>query len=168
VLDIGARLGVADRARTVVADMRRALEPRPAESDDRPSILVEWWPRPVIAPGRKSWVHDLLELAGASNPLGEEDVKSRPLTDDEVRDLAPDAIVLSWCGVPFEKYRTDVVYGNPSWQGLAVLERRQVHCVAEAFLGRPSPRLIDGFRALREVARSALASRAPRETSAKL
>ena len=156
VLDIGARLGVADRARLVVEDMGRALEPAPrGESDRRPSILVEWWPKPVIAPGRRSWVHDLLELAGARNPLGDEDVKSRPLSDDEVRDLAPDAIVLSWCGVPFEKYRPDVVYGNPAWLRLDAITHQRVHCIPEAFLGRPSPRLADGYAALCRVVAAA-------------
>jgi iron complex transport system substrate-binding protein len=164
VEDIGARLGVAGRAREVVDAMRRELETVPAGLDhaDRPAILVEWWPKPVIAPGRLSWTSDLIARAGGVNPLGGENVKSRPLTDQEVRELDPDAIVIAWCGVPFAKYRTDVVYDNPSWAGLAALTGGQVHCVPEAFLGRPSPRLIDGFRALRAVVEAARASRAAR------
>ena len=164
ILEIGDRLGVAARARDVVTDLRRALEPEPSADSARlapaPSILVEWWPKPVIAPGRRSWVHDLIERAGGANPLGGEEVKSRPLTDDEVRALAPDAIVLSWCGVPFEKYRPDVVYDNPAWRGLDALARRQVHCIPEAFLGRPSPRLVDGLAALRKVVAAAASSAA--------
>jgi iron complex transport system substrate-binding protein len=161
VLDIGARLGAAERARDLVDSMRRALE-TPADSGQeaqRPSILVEWWPKPVIAPGKRSWVDDLIARAGGRNPLGGEEVKSRPLDDQEVRELDPDAIVLSWCGVPFEKYRPDVVYDNPAWRGLAALEARQVHCIPEAFLGRPSPRLLDGFAALRAVVDSVRAAR---------
>lgn len=160
--DIGARLGVPERAREVEAAMRRELGPStPAGDDatDRPSILVEWWPKPVIAPGRFSWVDELIALAGGSNPLGHESVKSRPLSDDEVREIDPAAIVLSWCGVPFDKYRPDVVYGNPAWKSLAAIAGRQVHCVPEAFLGRPSPRLVEGFQALRGVVESVLATR---------
>jgi iron complex transport system substrate-binding protein len=162
VADIGARLGVADRAGEVIAAMRRALAPATIGDDDassRPKVLVEWWPKPVIAPGKRSWVDDLIGLAGGVNPLGEEEIKSRPLADEEVREIDPDAIVLCWCGVPFDKYRPDVVYDNPSWRGLAALTSRQVHCIPEAFLGRPSPRLVDGFRALRAVVESARAAR---------
>jgi iron complex transport system substrate-binding protein len=161
VEDIGARLGVPERARDVVAEMRRELDPAPAADDEtslRPSILVEWWPKPVIAPGRLSWVDDLIARAGGSNPLGGERVKSRPMEDDEVRRSNPDAIVLSWCGVPFAKYRPDVVYDNPAWQDVTAIAERQVHCVPEAFLGRPSPRLIDGFRALRAIVESVRAT----------
>jgi iron complex transport system substrate-binding protein len=153
---IGALLGARERAASLVASMRAALEPAPPiEDGERPTILVEWWPKPVIAPGRRSWVDDLIARAGGRNPLGDEDVKSRPLTDQEVRAIDPAAFVLSWCGVPFQKYRPDVVYDNPAWNGVAALATRQVHCVPEAFLGRPGPRLVDGYRALRAVVESA-------------
>ena len=111
IRDIGDRLGVPERARDVADAMRRELEATPGahEETERPKILVEWWPKPVIAPGRLSWASDLIARAGGSNPLGGDEVKSRPLSDDEVCELDPDAIVLCWCGVPFEKYRTDVV-----------------------------------------------------------
>ena len=133
--------------------MRATLAPAPTRVDGgpRPKLLVQWWPKPVIAPGRRSWVHDLLELAGAASPLGDEAVKSRPLEDDEVRALAPDAFVLSWCGVAPHKVRPDVVLRNPAWRDLAAIERRRVYLVPEAFLGRPSPRLVDGYRALRRI-----------------
>jgi iron complex transport system substrate-binding protein len=162
IRNIGARLGVPERARDVAEAMQRELEPTPAahEETERPKILLEWWPKPVIAPGRLSWASDLIARAGGSNPLGADDVKSRPLSDEEVRDIDPDAIVLCWCGVPFEKYRTDVVLDNPSWRAVTAITGRQVHCIPEAFLGRPSPRLIDGFRALRAVVEACRAARA--------
>jgi iron complex transport system substrate-binding protein len=114
-------------------------------------VLVEWWPKPVIAPGRLSWVNDLLLAAGAENPLGAEDVKSRPIADDEVVALEPDAFVIAWCGVRPEKYRPDVIHRNPAWAELPAAREGRVFCVPEAYLGRPGPRLIEGVRALREI-----------------
>jgi iron complex transport system substrate-binding protein len=96
-------------------------------------------------------VTELIALAGGVNPLADEEVKSRPLTDDEVAALAPDAVVLSWCGVAPEKVRDDVVYGNPAWRELPFVRERRVFKIPEAFLGRPSPRLVDGLAALRRV-----------------
>jgi iron complex transport system substrate-binding protein len=103
----------------------------------------------VIAPGRRSWVHDLLERAGARNALGHRDVKSEPLTDEAVAHLAPDIIVVSWCGVRFEKYRPEVVSANPAFQSVPAVASGRVACVPEAFLGRPGPRLVEGHAALR-------------------
>ncbi len=149
IRDIGARLGVPDRAEALVAEMRAAMPP--VEVGRRPAVLVEWWPKPVIVPGRLSWVTDLLRLAGGRNPLGEEDVKSRPVTDDEVVRWAPDASVISWCGVPVHRYRRDVVQRRPAWAGVPAVVRDRIHPITEAWLGRPGPRLVEGYRALRRV-----------------
>lgn len=151
--------GVLDRAEALIAEMRAELDtpPTKAASDPaqdgyrRPRILIQWWPKPVITPGRRSWATDVIEAAGGRAVLGHEDLKSRPMTDDEVADAAPDAVVLSWCGVHPDKYRPDVVLRNPSWQKLDFVAHERVFCIGEPFLGRPGPRLVDGVRAMREV-----------------
>jgi iron complex transport system substrate-binding protein len=151
IRDIGALLGVPERAAAVVAGMRAELDAA-APSQGAPRILVQWWPKPVIAPGRLSWATDVVHAAGARSVLEDENVKSRPLTDEEVAHWAPDAVVLSWCGVHPSKYRPDVVLGNPAWKDLAFVRERRVYCVGEPFLGRPGPRLVEGVRAMRSVA----------------
>ena len=148
VLTIARALGVLERGEALVKEMRAALQP--VTVPNPPKLLVQWWPRPVIAPGRLSWVDDVIQAAGGRNVL-EEGVKSRPLSDEEVRDLDPDAVILAWCGVAPEKYRPDVVYKNPCWGAVRAVQKGQVHCVPEAFLGRPGPGLVEGFRALRGV-----------------
>ena len=140
--------------RELVQDMRSRFR-RPAgdlsESSGGPKIAVRWWPKPVILPGKLSWVHDLIELAGGESLIGSEPVESRPVTDEEIQALAPDVIVLSWCGVEERKYRPDVIYDNPLWQDVPAVRNRRVVSITEAYLGRPSPRLVNGFEALRRV-----------------
>jgi iron complex transport system substrate-binding protein len=133
----------------------------PGASSPRPRILVQWWPKPVIAPGARSWVHGLIELAGGRNALEGEDRLSRPLTDDEVARLAPDAIVISWCGVHPDKYRPDVVLGNAAFADTPALVHGQVHCIPEAFLGRPGPRLLEGLEALGQVVEAVRSASSP-------
>jgi iron complex transport system substrate-binding protein len=149
ILQIGVALGRSSAAEALVREMRGAIVPHAAAR--RPSVLVEWWPKPVIAPGRESWVTDLIEAAGGANPLAERDVKSTPLADSELSALDPEAVVISWCGVRPEKYRPEVVQRRPALQGGRALRRGNVFCIPEAFLGRPGPRLVEGFHALRAV-----------------
>lgn len=149
VLEIAGALGVPERAEVLVADMKKHLTSPPSVTP-RPKILVQWWNRPTISPGRKSWVDDLIRAAGGENALAE-DVKSRPLSDEEVCALAPDALVISWCGVDPAKYRPDVLYRNPALQNLAAVREGHVYCIPEAYLGRPGPGLVRGFDALLEV-----------------
>jgi len=145
---VAAATGAQAAGEELVDSMRRRIPAAAPEASQGPRILVQWWPRPVIAPGRSSWVDDLLLRAGAENPLGGEEIKSRPLADEEVRDIDPQAIVLSWCGVAAEDYRPEVVYSNPLWSDLEAVRERRVFCIPEALLGRPAPRLCEGFEAL--------------------
>ncbi len=147
---IAAALGVHARGETLVADMEAAM-PAVATTARRPSVLVEWWPKPVIAPARRSWVTDLIRRAGGENPWAGEDAKSLPLENDRVIAAAPDIVVMSWCGVKVENYRADVVRRREGWRTVPAVAHDRVHAVSEAFLGRPGPRLVEGYRRLRGI-----------------
>jgi iron complex transport system substrate-binding protein len=147
---IAERLGVPERGERLVSEMKSVLE-RPQPTRPPVSILVEWWPKPVIVPGSDSWVTQLLDATGGHNPFADRAVKSTPISLEEARAAAPDAIVISWCGVRPEKYRPDIVYKRPGWQELQAVRARRVFCVPEAYLGRPGPRLVEGHRALERI-----------------
>jgi iron complex transport system substrate-binding protein len=150
IRDLAAALGVPERGEEVAAELERALAPFPAP-DPRPTLLVEWWPKPVIVPGRLSWATDLIELAGGRNPLADEPVKSRPLENAEVAALDPDAFVISWCGIDPSKYRPDVVLARPGCEDTRAVRAGHVFTVPEGHLGRPGPRLAKGLSDLRRV-----------------
>ena len=147
---LGGLLGATAEGEALAAQIEVALSAPPAPAD-APRILVEWWPRPCIAAGARSWVDDMLRCAGARNALAGRDVESTPLTADEVGALAPDAVIVSWCGVPTHKLRTDIVRRRDGWGAVPAIVNGHVHIVEEAFLGRPGPRVIQGIDRLRAV-----------------
>ncbi len=149
ITDIANKLAVADKGRELVAKMKAEILPIAAK--DRPRILVQWWNNPTISPGKLSWVSDLISLAGGENPLADEEHKSRPISDQEVAEINPDIIVLAWCGVEYSKYRPDVIYNNKNWSELKAVKNRQVYTIPEAFLGRPGPNLVLGYKALKKI-----------------
>ncbi|MCC6216539.1 MAG: cobalamin-binding protein [Polyangiaceae bacterium] len=151
ILHLAALLGVPSRGERLVGELRGELSGLARPASGGPRVLVEWWPKPVIAPGRRSWVTQMIELAGGENPLAERDVRSLPLADSEVVALDPDAVVIAWCGVPFHRYRPEVVRRRPGWRGLRCVGPGRVHAISEEFLGRPGPRLVEGVRQLRVV-----------------
>lgn len=144
---IAEALGVPARGAALVAEMQAVIQPRPSRKQ-RPNVLLEWWPKPVIAPTRDSWATELIELAGGANPWGQRAGKSTPLSEDEIFAAAPDAIVMSWCGVPLRNYRPALVRRRPGWQALPAVRQNHIAPISEAFLGRPGPRLVEGYRAL--------------------
>lgn len=135
---IGAATGLPGQAETLATSLETELRALTRPYPRPPRVLVEWWPRPIIAATRESWVTDLLEGLGAVNALGERPGRSSPLTLEEVRAAAPDLIVCSWCGA--RKLRPEVIEAR----GLGV----PVVCVPESGLGRPGPRLIEGARSV--------------------
>lgn len=150
IVQVAEALGVLKRGRSLVAQMQAAMPPVEPRGQ-RPKVLVEWWPKPVIAPARQSWVNGILRLAGGVNPFETRDGKSAEVSDDEVRAAAPHAVVMSWCGVKEEKYRADIVARRPGWADVPAVRHGRIHPVTEAFLGRPGPRLVEGYRALVKV-----------------
>lgn len=150
VRDIARLLGVAERGEELALRLEEAFAAVVAEGP-RPKIAIQWWPKPAILPGKRSWASDLIALAGGESLIGQEDVKSRPVGDEEFAALAPDAVVISWCGVEEKNYRPEVVARNPAWQDVPAIRHGRIFKISEAFLGRPGPRLVEGLEALRQV-----------------
>jgi iron complex transport system substrate-binding protein len=150
---IARALDVPQRGDALVEEMRAAMPqvrlPQP------PKVLIEWWPKPVIAPARQSWASDLITLAGGVNPWGQVEAKSTPLEDAQIIAAAPDAVVMSWCGVKQENYRAEIVRRRAGWENVPAVRRGCIVPITEAFLGRPGPRLVEGYRALRAVIEAA-------------
>jgi iron complex transport system substrate-binding protein len=145
---IAAALNVSARGEKLVADMQAAM-PAVTAPPERPRVLIEWWPKPVITPARQSWASDLIERAGGRNPWRDIDAKSTPLETAQVCAAQPDIDVMSWCGVKVENYRADIVRRRPGWDAVPAIAADRIHAISEAFVGRPGPRLIEGYRQLR-------------------
>lgn len=144
ILRIAQALGVLARGEQLVAEMQDAM-PRIAKTP-KPSVHVEWWPKPVIAPARQSWVTDVIELAGGINPYSAQDTKSVQVAPETAQ---ADIAVIAWCGVPEHKYRVEVVTKREGWQDVVAVRNHRVHAISEAYLGRPGPRLVEGYKKLR-------------------
>jgi iron complex transport system substrate-binding protein len=154
---IANRLGVAERGEALAASMRAAM-PAVEPAGARQRVLVEWWPKPVIAVARQSWVNDIIHLAGGFNPWGEVDARSVPLSPADAAAGLPDIVAMSWCGVKVENYRADKVRERPDWADVPAVRHNRIHAISEAYLGRPGPRLVEGYRQLRDAIAAASSS----------
>lgn len=146
---IGRAIDAEVRAEALAGEFDRILQ-QPVPQSSVP-VLVEWWPKPVIVPGRRSWVNEMLALAGGINPWADEDAESLEVSPAQVRDAAPEAVVMSWCGVDESKYRPHVVRRREGWQSVPAMVYDRIYPISEAWLGRPGPRLIEGIEKLRAV-----------------
>lgn len=147
---IGRAIDARQAADQLGARFEAALATEPPDHDPVP-ILVEWWPKPVIVPGRHSWVNEMLRLAGGLNPWRDHDAESLEINTEMARSAAPEAVVMSWCGVDEAKYRPHVVRRREGWESVPAIANDRIFAVSEAWLGRPGPRLLDGIVKLRAI-----------------
>lgn len=141
---------LAEELDSGLASRRAGLSPL----EPRPRVYVELWPRPVLALGRASWIHDLLELAGGDNVFGDEDVPNLEVDGAAVAARHPDVMLTTWGSLATGPQS---VYRRKDWQDVGPVRRRRVASVAVDCLKRPVPRLVHGFDLLASVLRAAAA-----------
>lgn len=143
---IAEALEIPARGAALIEQMQAAM-PLQARTAQAPQVLVEWWPKPVIGAARRSWVHDLIERAGGHNALAA--CEAATLSIETAPAMPIDLIAMSWCGVKVGKYRREVVLRREHWQQVRAVAQQNVVAISEEFLGRPGPRLVEGYAQLR-------------------
>jgi iron complex transport system substrate-binding protein len=143
---IGRYLGREERAAALVAETRQrmaGIAARVSQRGNRPRVHWEWSAHPVVAAGR-SWVTELLSMAGAENVYADLDVESVRVLPEEAIARQPDVVVACWCGI--RKLPTvERVLSRPGWYDTPAFRNRRVAVLSEAFFGRPGPRLAQGL-----------------------
>jgi iron complex transport system substrate-binding protein len=111
-----------------------------------PRVHWEWSAHPVVA-ARRSWVTELLHMAGAENAYADLDVESVRVTPDDAIARQPDMFVACWCGA--RKLPTvDRILSRTGWADTPAFRNRRVAVFREDLFGRPGPRLAQGLEQL--------------------
>ncbi len=140
---LGAILGHADEASAFVrrwharlAELERTI-PRPALR-----VFYEIWPSPLMAAGGRTFLNDVIRLAGGQNVFAAIALEAPRISAEAVVRAQPDAIV-----IPTEK--RDLAARRAFWRRLLGARVCVVGVPFDA-LHRPGPRLLDGVVILRE------------------
>ncbi|WP_010529838.1 cobalamin-binding protein [Lentibacillus jeotgali] len=124
---------------------------RAAEKAHRPSLYWEWWPKPVFTPGSVNWLTEISRLAGARNIFENEEEASIQTDWEDVKAREPDHICMVWVGVKESKMRPELVRRRPGWEEMQAVRENNIHVLEESLFCRPSPRLLEGLRKLKEI-----------------
>ena len=90
---IGRFLRREERAGALIADMQQRMAriaARRRQAVERPRVHWEWSAHPVVA-ARRSWITEMLTLAGAENVYSDLDVESVRVAPEEAIARQPDA-----------------------------------------------------------------------------
>ena len=129
---------------------RRALADRAAAfwgDRPRPSVYVELWGNPPMTAGRRSFLHDLVELAGGRNIGAALDRGYAAASLEWVIAEDPDAIVLAYMTADAPVVAR--LARRPGWDTLRAVRNGSVcHDIPPDWLLRPGPRVLLGAEAL--------------------
>jgi iron complex transport system substrate-binding protein len=120
--------------------------------DRRPRTLMLEWLEPPFAPGH--WVPEQVAIAGGDAAFGKAGQRSVTTNAEEIRDYAPQVIVLIPCGY----YKEDILRQLPTaklpagWNDLPAVKDNAVWATdATSYFSRPGPRVVDGVEILARI-----------------
>jgi iron complex transport system substrate-binding protein len=144
ILDLGARTGHEDGARTAIAKVHARIDAVETAVKDKPAprVLLVFGLEPISVAGPKSFPDEMLRRAGARNVVTEGG--SYPIVGIE-RILAMDPdIVLNGAMAEahgHERITTDA----PGWKELRAVKAGRVVALTDESVLRPGPRIGDGL-----------------------
>jgi len=114
------------------------LGEKSARRTERPKVYFEEWDEPMIC--GIHWVSELIEIAGGQDVFRDRSrqrgAKGRIVTAEQVAEAAPDIMLASWCGKPFE---AEAVRSRAGMAGVpAVAQGRMIELPPEIIL-QPGP-----------------------------
>lgn len=154
IIRVGDAVGRGEEARQLADSMRGEIAELRTINAGRPApvrVYIEWWPKPAIAPGRRSWTHEMIEAAGGANIFADIDAPSRPVEYADVVARDPEIILLCWAGIHRDEIDPQSIESREGWSTLNAVGRNRVHVVEEGWYGRPGPRIVEGIRQMAEL-----------------
>ncbi len=151
VVTLGQIVGAAERAESLVTEYVRhltAIEERGRRRSRAPRVYFEEWDDPQIS--AIAWVSELIELAGGVDVFrdraGGAMASERTVTADEVVEAAPELILASWCGKPFD---AQALRSRARFDSVPAVANGAVHEIDASIILQPGPAaLTDGVAAI--------------------
>ncbi len=142
---VGRATGATERARSLVADMRKriaAVGERVADRP-RPRVLALEWLDPPYVPGH--WVPELVAAAGGQLLAGTARRPSYRMEWADLQGLEPDVLLVMPCGFNLEESQREAIRHKQQLRGVG---GRVQLLDASAYFSRSGPRVIDGLEIL--------------------
>ncbi|MFK4507944.1 cobalamin-binding protein [Bradyrhizobium daqingense] len=146
---LGALVGAAERAEDLARSLEQRLAaiaatPRPS----RPRVYFEEWDDPLIS--GIGWVSELIEIAGGTDVFPElrsrQAAKDRIVSENAVREAAPDVILASWCGKKVVPAR---IKQRDGWSDIPAVRDDRIVEIKSPIILQPGPAaLTDGLDAI--------------------
>jgi cobalamin transport system substrate-binding protein len=143
--DIGVLTGRSDKASELVRAMNHREDSLKALVTHERKILLIVSLQPLIVLGSKTFLAQLVQLAGGENIAGDSPSTYPTLSREVVVEKNPDVIIVT---SNILKSVADLLELFPEWRDLSAIRNHQVYTIDPDIVSRPGPRVIRGLEAL--------------------
>ena len=146
---VGERTGTTAEAHVIMQERRDQLAAIAVRLDGvmpRPTLLLEWTD-PAFTDGH--WVPDMIAAAGGRSVMGRPGGNSQGATWDEVATCAAEVVIVAPCG--FRLAGATELAEQVVARGMLPAGAEVWAVDADAFVVRPSPRVVDGVEAFASI-----------------
>jgi len=109
-------------------------------------VLFAVWTEPLISVGRKTFIADVLEHAGATSVVESKQDWPQFSLEEAVR-LQPEYLVFASSHSETVKNDVEALAAKPAWSAMDAVKKRKIAIVSDA-INRPGPRIVDAVEEL--------------------
>ena len=144
---IGELTGTGPRADSLLAILRKTQDSLTLTARLRPkkSVLMLVSIRPLIAVGKGTFLHELIEMANARNVAVDAAVSYPIMSREHILTLQPHAIIVM---SDVARSPEDIVNAYNEWRTLRAVQSNSVMILDASLLSRPGPRIMKGLELL--------------------
>jgi iron complex transport system substrate-binding protein len=141
IIEIGKILNKENLADSLVSYMKSNIKNIKVKRKKR--MYIELSPRPIVTVGSKTFLNELIAMAGAENIFSDLDKEYPVVSQEEVIKRNPEIIII---------LHPEEIEDRIGWSKIeAIKKRRVIKELNQDYLLRYGPRLVEGFKALRKV-----------------
>ena len=148
ILSIGGLLGADKRADILVKNMRSRIQhvtALVAATSHKPGVFFQIGTAPVVSVGTRTYIHELIMLAGGINVTAGETPYPR-FSREQLIALSPDVIIIT--SITRNDAFEQVLAEWNKWPQIQAVRNKRIYMADSDLFDRPSPRLVDGLEAL--------------------
>lgn len=142
---LGQLTGQSQQAEELVESMQQRIAAVTARIPEgvRPTVFYEVWDEPLMTAGPRSYIGELLTLAGARNLFEETEIRYPKISPEAVVARNPDVILApAWHAAPvtIESFRA-----RPGWSQVRAVREKRVYVIDHNHISRCGPRLVNAL-----------------------
>jgi len=142
ILDLSEVVGEKERGDSIVQEMRKKVEwvqEKLKDVKSKPKVYFEGYGGVGATRGPGSLTHNLIELAGGENIVGDLDKGFLRVSQEYIIMADPDVIIVEYRGADPEE-----IMSRPGWENITAVKTKRVY-KQESYYTNYTPRCVEGL-----------------------